>query len=215
MMIRVEITEAHPFPFGERSEVWMRLVLKIVRYMGEPLDESLELAEVGIEDGGRSAADLLVELRRGLESVPPRDRSPDGNPFDDSSRNLERRRGHGFLAHVHPIAVRQMADHLVRRHRAPFSLAGRAYGLQATEDFLLVGGVGESFHRPVRCATDIVRHWSQRRAATAGCRAEATVLHKNLGGHAGRSCARAVEPEPEEADGHECASGVKQGIVGG
>ena len=81
VMIHVKVSQSHPFLLGHLAKLGMRLPLEISGSSCKAINEVSQLAHVVVKHNGRSAADLLVQLRHGFEPLRPRDSVPLENPI--------------------------------------------------------------------------------------------------------------------------------------
>ena len=146
MMVGVEVAKAHPLRPGEMAEVGMRSGAELSRRLGEALDQVAELLHIAGEIRGGSAAGLLVELGKGLETVRPGNGRPKGHPFEQQPGSRNWSRLGRPIAHIEPETIAEMADHVVSGHASPASLAGRLDGFETAQDFGFVGCVAKTFH---------------------------------------------------------------------
>src|SRR5205085_2992143 len=119
MMIRMQITPAHPFRLRQRAEDWMLLPAKIFLLGRKARQQRFKLLHVARELDGSRPADLLIRFGARLVTFRPRERRLKRDPLE--YRPLERitdRLG-GAHAHRHPERIAQMTDHLMRRHAPP------------------------------------------------------------------------------------------------
>src|SRR5215467_12901529 len=71
MMVGVKIGQTHPLRFGHRAKMRMRFPREFPGLPREALDRRAKFLHVRVKLCGMRAADLLVNLRRGLESLRP------------------------------------------------------------------------------------------------------------------------------------------------
>ena len=117
-MIHVEITPAHPIGVAHRSEKRMRR-RKRARHRNESLEERSETRDIGHEFRRSRSIFVLIDLWHGFQPVRPLHREPERDEFHDFARERHWHKVQSFFAQNSAKGIRQVADHLMRRHAAP------------------------------------------------------------------------------------------------
>ena len=122
-MIHVTIRPPAPFPRTEDPEHVVLLEASLPNSDEKSVSCSLERDDVLFEPRARlRAANELVRLGASLHSFRPRERSVQGHPFDHCLADEGRWTSlalHRSLTEEIAERIRQVADHLRRRHLAP------------------------------------------------------------------------------------------------
>ncbi len=113
VMIQVQVSPAEPFLFGQASKNGMRLKVKASLGGREAFDQGNQLREILLEIDWTSAGlPILIDFRRGLESLRPLQWSSKRNPFDHRLIEQVGCEASGLFANGDAECIAEVTDHL-------------------------------------------------------------------------------------------------------
>ena len=144
-MIDVEIGPSTPRTFRHLAKDGVHSAVNTLVGV-EALEQCQDLSKIGGELGGRSAAELRIDLGARADSGRPPHWRVQNNPLENRATETPARISNRFLPKRHQQRVPQMAHHLVRGHATPPPRTVGTKAVQPSKDLRLVAFLGEGFH---------------------------------------------------------------------
>src|SRR5687768_3292459 len=147
VMVGVQIRPAQPGPCRHPAEDRMRGPEAAPVARRNALEQHHYLLHVRREVPGSRTRTLLVDLGARQDAGRPRQRQIQRGPLHDGLPERTRCGTHRLFTKGHPAGVREVADHLGRRHATPPALAVGPYRVQPAPNLLPAALVRVSLHR--------------------------------------------------------------------
>jgi inner membrane protein len=170
MMVYVQIAPAHPFSFGHRTEDRVRLPREIPRLARKAVQKAQQVLYIAFEDNRRRAALFGIHFGPCRCAVRPLEGNLQRDPFHKPAGHGDGSDGNPFrypwfFAHRHPEGIREVTDHLWRRHFSPSTRARRLNLRDAFDNLLLVRWISQGS----LCHDAVLRQGIVYRESRGGC----------------------------------------------